>query len=173
MTWKNVRLIFRREMRDQLRDRRTLFMIAVLPVLFYPLLGISFFQIAQFLREHPSRVLILGYESTSADLPELIKDEGFAKNVMDGANSKSALVELEFKPLKALPFVREIGWPPSGSLLDEEQLAVLHMQVRELMNQHRCEAAVCFPPTFFSELETYPARFRRHTRTQPPVNRRQ
>ena len=64
MKWKNIRLIFRREMRDQLRDRRTLFMIAVLPILFYPLLGVSFFQIAQFLREHPSRVLILGYEGT-------------------------------------------------------------------------------------------------------------
>ena len=78
MQWKNVRLIFRREMRDQLRDRRTLFMIAVLPILFYPLLGVSFFQIAQFLREHPSRVLILGYEGTGGNLPELIRQDRFA-----------------------------------------------------------------------------------------------
>ncbi len=32
MSWQNVRLIWFREVRDQLRDRRTIFMIAVLPV---------------------------------------------------------------------------------------------------------------------------------------------
>ena len=50
MNWSNVKLILAREIRDQLRDRRTLFMIAVLPMLLYPLLGMSFFQIAQFMR---------------------------------------------------------------------------------------------------------------------------
>ena len=64
MNWSNVKLILAREIRDQLRDRRTLFMIAVLPVLMYPLLGTVFFQIAQFMREHPSRVLVVG-QSTS------------------------------------------------------------------------------------------------------------
>ena len=33
LNWRNVSLIFHREVRDQLRDRRTLFMIAVLPLL--------------------------------------------------------------------------------------------------------------------------------------------
>ena len=33
MSWRNVKLIYAREIRDQLRDRRTLFMIAVLPLL--------------------------------------------------------------------------------------------------------------------------------------------
>ena len=32
MRWRIIRLIFRRELRDQLRDRRTLFMIVVLPI---------------------------------------------------------------------------------------------------------------------------------------------
>ena len=48
MNWSNVKLILVREVRDQLRDRRTLFMIAVLPLLLYPLLGMSFMQVAQF-----------------------------------------------------------------------------------------------------------------------------
>ena len=91
MSLKNIKLIFRREMRDQLRDRRTLFMILVLPVLFYPLLGISFFQIAQFLREHPSRVLIIGYESTGGALPELVKQDQFAQQLTE--NAKAGLVE--------------------------------------------------------------------------------
>ena len=100
MQWKNVRLIFRREMRDQLRDRRTLFMIAVLPILFYPLLGVSFFQIAQFLREHPSRVLILGYEGTGGNLPELIRQDRFA--VAPSEQSDTTSVQLELLPLHTM-----------------------------------------------------------------------
>ena len=60
MNWTNVKLILVREVRDQLRDRRTLFMIAVLPLLLYPLLGMSFFQVAQFMRERPTKALIVG-----------------------------------------------------------------------------------------------------------------
>ena len=56
MTLSNVKLILAREIRDQLRDRRTLFMIAVLPILLYPLLGMSMFQISQFMQEQPTRV---------------------------------------------------------------------------------------------------------------------
>ncbi|HEX6961281.1 MAG TPA: hypothetical protein VF175_05395, partial [Lacipirellula sp.] len=62
MQWKNVKLIYLREMRDQLRDRRTLFLIAVLPLLLYPLLGMSFFQLSQFLQHHEAKVLVIGAE---------------------------------------------------------------------------------------------------------------
>jgi sodium transport system permease protein len=62
MKLQNIKLILGREIRDQLRDRRTLFMIAVLPLLLYPLLGMSFLQVSQFLKEHPTRVLIVGGE---------------------------------------------------------------------------------------------------------------
>ncbi len=41
MRWSNLFVIFRREVRDQIRDRRTLFMIFVLPILLYPILGIG------------------------------------------------------------------------------------------------------------------------------------
>ena len=60
MKWANVKLIFVREVRDQMRDRRTMFTIAVLPLLLYPLLGMIFLQIAQFSREHLTSVLVLG-----------------------------------------------------------------------------------------------------------------
>jgi sodium transport system permease protein len=62
MNWSNVLLILNREIRDQLRDRRTLFMIFVLPVLLYPFMGMSMFQLMQFTQEHPTRVLVLGAE---------------------------------------------------------------------------------------------------------------
>jgi sodium transport system permease protein len=46
MRWSIVRLIWHRELRDQLRDRRTIFMIAVLPVLLYPVAGFGVMQMA-------------------------------------------------------------------------------------------------------------------------------
>ena len=55
MSWTNVKLIYLRELRDQLRDRRTLFTIVVLPLLLYPLMGMSVFQVQQFLKEHASQ----------------------------------------------------------------------------------------------------------------------
>ncbi len=76
MNWSNVKLIFLREARDQLRDRRTLFMIAVLPLLLYPLLGMSFFQVAQFLREQATNVLVVGLPELPG-LPHLVEDGQF------------------------------------------------------------------------------------------------
>jgi len=65
--WSNVRLIMARELRDQLRDRRTLFMIAVLPLLLYPLMGMLFTQMAQFMQKHPSQILIVGNEDLQSE----------------------------------------------------------------------------------------------------------
>jgi sodium transport system permease protein len=46
MRWSIIRLIWHRELRDQLRDRRTLFMIAVLPILLYPVAGFGVMKLA-------------------------------------------------------------------------------------------------------------------------------
>lgn len=62
MNRRTVKQIFLREVRDQFRDRRTLFIIAVLPILLYPLLGMSMFQMAQFMQEQPTKVLVIGGE---------------------------------------------------------------------------------------------------------------
>ena len=46
MRWSIIRTIWLREMRDQMRDRRTLFMILGLPLLLYPVLGLGVLQFA-------------------------------------------------------------------------------------------------------------------------------
>ena len=65
MNWKNVKLIFLREVRDQLRDRRTLFMVAVLPLLLYPAMGIGMTYMTVNFSEQERTVVILG----AKDLP--------------------------------------------------------------------------------------------------------
>src|SRR6478672_4744535 len=97
MSWRNIRLIYFREIRDQLRDRRTLFMIAVLPMLLYPLLGMSVFQLSQFLRKSEPKVLVVGREELSAttELPPLIEGDHFAPNLFADETAANWL-HLEF-----------------------------------------------------------------------------
>jgi sodium transport system permease protein len=77
MTWRNIRLILHREIRDQLRDRRTLFMVVVLPLLLYPGLGLLAAQMSMLLAEQPRHIVVLG----AAELPELplIEEGRFSK----------------------------------------------------------------------------------------------
>src|SRR5262245_28766929 len=60
--WSVVRLIGRREIRDQLRDRRTLFLILGLPVLMYPLfVGVALLFYAA-IKEKQFVIAVLGAE---------------------------------------------------------------------------------------------------------------
>ncbi len=97
MSWRNVRLIYGREIRDQLRDRRTLFMIAVLPLLLYPLLGMSVFQLSQFLRKSEPKVLVIGSEQLAEreGLPPLFESGQFAPRLFDDP-AESEWLDVEF-----------------------------------------------------------------------------
>jgi sodium transport system permease protein len=132
MNWSNVRLIFRREVRDQLRDRRTLFMIAVLPMLLYPLLGMSLFQVAQFIREQPTRVLVLGAEDLP-QTPALIEAGHFAPALLSDPE-RQRLVELSFAEVPA---------------------AKAAQRARESVEQGDYEAVICVPPGFARRLDSF------------------
>ena len=75
LTWKNVWLILHREVRDQLRDRRTLFMVLILPILLYPGLGIGMLQMTMYFTEQPRQVVILN----AGELPDppLVEEGAF------------------------------------------------------------------------------------------------
>jgi sodium transport system permease protein len=73
-----VWLIYLREMRDQFRDRRTLFTILVLPVFLYPLLGSLMMQVTQFSRQPVVKIAVIGEEHLEGlpPLVELVDDAG-------------------------------------------------------------------------------------------------
>lgn len=114
MTLANVKLVLAREVRDQLRDRRTLFMIFVLPLLLYPILGMSFFQMAQFMREKPSRVLVVGVRELD-HLPRLFENRQFDPGLF-GSAEQWKLLEVTFaatepRPGRSAPVdTREAAW---------------------------------------------------------------
>src|SRR4051812_30354137 len=69
MRWSIIKLIWLRELRDQLRDRRTLFMIAGLPLLLYPVLGFAVLQFAAGFADRPSVIAVIRGPGTSEDFP--------------------------------------------------------------------------------------------------------
>ena len=60
MRWSIVRLIWLRDLRDQLRDRRTLFMIAILPVFLYPIAGYGLMQLSLGFFANQNKVTVVG-----------------------------------------------------------------------------------------------------------------
>ncbi len=138
MNWSNVKMIFQREVRDQLRDRRTLFMIAVLPIFLYPLLGMSFFQIAQFLREQPTRVLVSGLPKLD-DFPPLVDGDRFA-------------AEWLADPQQARLFQLSFAAEDAAGEESSEQVAE---RCREAVQHDQYEAIVVFPPDFATQLQRF------------------
>jgi sodium transport system permease protein len=60
MRWSIIRLIWLRELRDQLRDRRTVLMIVVLPILLYPVAGFGILQMTLGLLGKPTVLGVQG-----------------------------------------------------------------------------------------------------------------
>ncbi len=88
MRLKTVGTIFRREVRDQVRDRRTLFMVFALPILLYPVLGIGVVRFTMAFQDKPREVVVVGAEHLppsppllnerrDAFHPDLVRDLGF------------------------------------------------------------------------------------------------
>ncbi len=137
MKWSNVKLIFSREVRDQLRDRRTLFTIAVLPMLLYPLLGMSFLQVSQFMHERPTEIWVAGSKNLP-DTPPLIDGKSFHADLCTANESRLMILDTE-RPI-----------PENVTAAQFPQYA------RQLIQEGKYAAVVRFPRGFADAL----ARFR-------------
>ena len=144
MNFSNVKLIFLREMRDQLRDRRTLFLIAVLPLLLYPLLGMSFFQLSQFLRNTAAKVLVVGEQELAAHtwLPPLLGEGQFDPTLF--INRPDEMASLQLVDKKALP--------TGDQRINDAVSADALESARDKLSQGDVEVVLHFPPGFGERL---------------------
>lgn len=146
MNWSKILLILHREIRDQLRDRRTLFMIFVLPILLYPFMGMTFLQLAQFAQEHATTVRIIGREQLP-EKPPLIET---VETPAEQGAPRERFVKLddEFDPeLLALDFPQQAATPADR----QGQIAQAEADLKEGL----IEAVVYFPPDFAQRLEAF------------------
>lgn len=139
MTLTNVKLILTREVRDQLRDRRTVFMIVVLPMVLYPLLGMSMFQLSQFMQEQPTRVLVVGAKDVAGQ-PPLFDNQQFAEQLF-ADSSKAMLLDLHF--------AADEPSTPGETQADPQA------EADRLVRSGKYEAALYFPPDFANQLAAF------------------
>ncbi len=147
MSFTNVKWIMLREIRDQLRDRRTLFMIVVLPIVLYPLMGLSLFQVSQFMQEQPTRVLVVGAHN-STDRPLLFEKQQFAKQLFANP-ARTALLDLHFASEE--PSLQNLSLPNARAEADG------------LVRAGKYEAALYFPADFSSRLDAFRKAIRNRT----------
>ena len=73
MSWKNIKLIFTKELVGTIRDKRTIIAMIIIPLIFYPLLftGIGYFNKVGSMKseEAASKIIIYGAEFA----PQLVK----------------------------------------------------------------------------------------------------
>lgn len=84
MRWSVVRLIAGKELRDLLRDRRTVFLILVLPVVLYPLFGVTGYLFATALLGQSNVVGVVGLEHlppAATGLPPLLVNDQLAEGL--------------------------------------------------------------------------------------------
>src|SRR5688500_6402467 len=136
MSWSNVQLIFLRAVRDQLRDRRTLFVIAVLPLLLYPLMGTIFLQILHFRQEHAARIWVVGAASLP-DEPKLLDGEKFAAAALGDEQADSLQVTV------------------AAALPEEFASKTPREAAQQVIEEGRYDAVVYIPPDFAEELAKY------------------
>ena len=142
MRSSNVRLILLREIRDQLRDRRTLFTIAILPLILYPLLGMVFLQVAQFTRQYPARIWVIGAEELP-DNPALIENTPEPRFVVEfcAGEDEAKLLELTLA---------------SKENTQGNRIELLN-RAKEAVQKGGYDAVILFPPTFSAQLDQFRA----------------
>ena len=84
MRWSIIRLIWLRELRDQFRDRRTVFMIVGLPLVLYPVLGVCVLTFAMRFLETPSRVGIVRIVGDAPDAASAQALLNLGQRLLDG-----------------------------------------------------------------------------------------
>src|SRR5512134_2354701 len=107
MNLRNISVVYRKELIDQLRDRRTVISMIVIPILLMPLLSIGFVTLAaklfQKAQQEGYTVMLLGAEHAPALAEKIRATEGIrvvpvAPDYVQQINDKKLRLAIEFPP---------------------------------------------------------------------------
>ncbi len=150
MNWDNVKLIVKRELRDQARDRRTLFSVIGLPVLLYPLMGLMVLQVMQFRTAHPTRLRVIGLNELpgTPDLfvPSVQEIEDEAERPSDPGYEFSAQL------LQDAGVTSRFEIEASEASVDPD---IVEKTAKETLDADKLDAIIYFPPGFKERMESF------------------
>ncbi len=107
MNLRNIRVVYRKELIDQLRDRRTVISMIVIPILLMPLLSIGFISLAMRLlqkaQEEGYTVMLIGAENAPTLAEKIGRTESlrvvpYAPDYVQQINNKKLRLAVEFPP---------------------------------------------------------------------------
>jgi sodium transport system permease protein len=151
MNFAKVKLIWLRELRDQLRDRRTLFTVAVLPILLYPLMGIVVLQVSQFTGQKIVRIWVVNSDQLPASPPLIETAAGKPQFIGQGDDANVEIVLGRF------------SGDPSGTL-DQ----TFEATARSSLDSGKYDAIVYFPESFSEDLAAFRSGFAQ-PKSSPPA----
>ena len=138
MNWSNVKLVCHRELRDQWRDRRTMFTTLVLPLITYPIMGLIMVQVAQFVSEHSSKVDVYGAHYLEGHNPALL--DGERSSEISFADSLSEADPRTEHKIKLLEIKRTLVSQDEWTLEGVKEDAIRKIEAKEI------DAALVIPP---------------------------
>ena len=153
MGWKNIRLVFLREVRDQLRDRRTLFMITILPLLLYPMLGLGIVEMMLTFSDQPRVVVVLNADDLPLS-PALLDERGIREDWFEGAEGDSSQLRVLAEHATPATIASEVNGtsdadadkmvtparkPRRGEKTDPELLSAAHQLADQIQQLHGIE----------------------------------
>jgi sodium transport system permease protein len=107
MSWRNIAIVYRKELREALRDRRTLISTIVVPILLFPVLTVAGGYLAVSLigeaSREPSKIMILGGSDSPAIVDSLKKVKNLivvpeSADYVDLISNKKIRAAVEFPP---------------------------------------------------------------------------
>ncbi len=132
MKWSRIKLILRREIKDQLRDRRTIFMVFGLPILLYPILGLSMIQLTA--GQRPKTVVLVGAH-------RLLNEPGL---LAEGSDDQTEF-HPEFRQGSSSVLDLRIAEPNDGWEKSDRQLSALQ--------NDQVDAIMIIPPDLRDQIE--------------------
>ena len=147
MKLRTIGVVYRKELLDTLRDRRTLFSAIIVPILLFPIMTLGFGSIASRLieqaRQEAASVMLLGEEHAPSLAALLRETDGLGiveanDDYVERINNKTLRAAVEFSPDFEASLLGDTGAPPTitiyhymGELRSQFAVRSLQKVIRE------------------------------------------
>ncbi|GAH58734.1 unnamed protein product, partial [marine sediment metagenome] len=149
MNWKNIKLIFTKELIGTVRDKRTIIVMVIIPLIFYPLLfmGIGYFgKMANIKSEEAVSKIIISGAEFAPQLVKYLQDNKKIEVLSAIGDSQSNLQKGEVQAILIIPqdFEYKIKSGESGQLIlkydaTEAKSSIAQKRINQIIEEYKSE----------------------------------